>query len=118
MIVKLINPYKVFEGKMEKKTAKSLQKTTKILKKRKKIRIVSNSPRNLPKSPKASTQEPKIDRSSSDPQGMHNKVIIDATTPVSPEPVKKDANLLHAPEKTAEWQAKLKDLIKLTGGTK
>ena len=40
---------------------------------------------------------------SSDPPGMSSKVIIDATTPVPPEPINEDTHTIELPENTAEW---------------
>lgn len=48
---------------------------------------------------------------SSVPAGMHSKLIIDATTPVPPEPNPREVELLKPPAKTAEWEKILADLI-------
>ncbi len=48
---------------------------------------------------------------SSEPAGMHTKLIIDATTPVAPD-IARDTELLSVPEKTEEWSAILRNLIK------
>ncbi|MDR0347226.1 MAG: UbiD family decarboxylase [Coriobacteriales bacterium] len=47
---------------------------------------------------------------SSVPAGMTTKLIIDATTPVPPEPNPRAVELLKDPEKTAEWAEILKKL--------
>jgi 3-polyprenyl-4-hydroxybenzoate decarboxylase len=49
---------------------------------------------------------------SSDPPGMSSKVIIDATTPVPPEPINEDAHTLEFPENTDEWMQKIKKLMR------
>lgn len=51
---------------------------------------------------------------SSEPMGMHTKLVIDATTPVAPDP-HRDTQLLEMPEKTDEWSQILRDLIKKGG---
>jgi len=48
---------------------------------------------------------------SSFPAGMHTKMIIDATTPVAPEPNPRETALLENPEGTAEWEEKLRQLV-------
>jgi len=53
---------------------------------------------------------------SSDPAGMHTKLVIDATTPIAPD-IARDTELLATPEKADEWSAILRDLIK-KGGNK
>jgi vanillate/4-hydroxybenzoate decarboxylase subunit C len=53
---------------------------------------------------------------SSEPMGMHTKLVIDATTPVAPD-FARDTELLAVPEKTDEWSAILRNLIK-QGGNK
>lgn len=53
---------------------------------------------------------------SSDPAGMHTKLVIDATTPIAPD-IARDTELLATPEKAEEWSAILHDLIK-KGGNK
>ncbi|MBQ9980377.1 MAG: UbiD family decarboxylase [Oscillospiraceae bacterium] len=47
---------------------------------------------------------------SSVPAGMHSKLIIDATTPVAPEPNPRDVELLMPPAKTGYWEDRLKEL--------
>lgn len=49
---------------------------------------------------------------SSVPAGMHAKLIIDATTPVPPEPNPREVELLKPPAKTAEWEQLLAELIR------
>ena len=49
---------------------------------------------------------------SSYPAGMHTKMIIDATTPVAPEPNPRAVELLQPPAKTEEWEEKLRELFK------
>ena len=49
---------------------------------------------------------------STNPPGMHTKMIIDATTPVPPEPNPRETQLLDPPAGTKEWEEKLKDLLK------
>lgn len=46
---------------------------------------------------------------SSVPAGMHSKMIIDATTPVPPEPNPREVELLRAPAKTQEWRKLLEE---------
>ncbi|MED4116247.1 non-oxidative hydroxyarylic acid decarboxylases subunit C [Priestia megaterium] len=53
---------------------------------------------------------------SSEPAGMHTKLVIDATTPVAPD-FARDTELLAVPEKADEWSAILRDLVK-KGGNK
>lgn len=53
---------------------------------------------------------------SSDPAGMHTKLVIDATTPIAPD-IARDTELLATPEKADEWSAILRDLMK-KGGNK
>ena len=48
---------------------------------------------------------------SSDPPGMSSKVIIDATTPVPPEPINEDAHTIELPENVDEWMKKIKMLM-------
>ncbi len=48
---------------------------------------------------------------SSEPPGMHTKLIIDATTPVAPD-TSRDINMLDVPEKSDYWFEYLKNLIK------
>lgn len=48
---------------------------------------------------------------SSEPAGMHTKLIIDATTPVAPDKGR-DTELLAVPEKAAYWMNYLKNLSK------
>lgn len=47
---------------------------------------------------------------SSQPPGMHSKLIIDATTPVHPEPRLGDANMITDPPGVDAWDGLLKDL--------
>ncbi|AKX93124.1 phenolic acid decarboxylase subunit C [Moorella thermoacetica] len=47
---------------------------------------------------------------SSDPPGMHTKLIIDATTPVPPDVVSREVELVDTPAKTALWEKILKEL--------
>ena len=49
---------------------------------------------------------------STNPPGMHTKMIIDATTPVPPEPNPRETQLLDPPDGTKEWEEKLKELLK------
>jgi UbiD family decarboxylase len=49
---------------------------------------------------------------SSDPPGMSSKVIIDATTPVPPEPINEDVHTIEIPENTDEWIQKIKKLMR------
>lgn len=49
---------------------------------------------------------------SSVPAGMHTKMIIDATSPVAPEPVMRDAELLSDPKDTKKWEKIIRDLMK------
>jgi UbiD family decarboxylase len=49
---------------------------------------------------------------SSNPPGMHNKLIIDATTPKAPEPAFRESELLTPPAGTAKWEAILSRLMK------
>ncbi|MCM2534987.1 UbiD family decarboxylase [Neobacillus pocheonensis] len=51
---------------------------------------------------------------SSEPAGMHTKLVIDATTPVAPD-FARDTELLEVPAKTEEWSATLRNLIKKGG---
>jgi UbiD family decarboxylase len=51
---------------------------------------------------------------SSEPAGMHTKLVIDATTPVAPD-IARDTELLEVPAKTEEWSAILRNLIKKGG---
>lgn len=48
---------------------------------------------------------------SSEPAGMHTKLVIDATTPVGAD-VGRDTELLGTPEKANEWMEKLGNLVK------
>ncbi|MCP4180253.1 MAG: UbiD family decarboxylase [bacterium] len=48
---------------------------------------------------------------SSNPPGMHSKLIIDATTPVAPDKVLRDTELLHPPKNTEKWEKLLRDMI-------
>lgn len=47
---------------------------------------------------------------SSEPPGMHTKLIIDATTPVAPD-ISRDINVLDVPEKSDYWFKYLKNLM-------
>lgn len=49
---------------------------------------------------------------SSVPAGMHSKLIIDATTPVAPEPNPREVELLKPPAKTAEWEKIITGLMR------
>ena len=49
---------------------------------------------------------------SSYPAGMHTKMIIDATTPVDPEPNPRAVELLEPPVGTEEWEEKIRALMK------
>ncbi len=49
---------------------------------------------------------------SSFPAGMHTKMIIDATTPVAPEPNPRETQLLEKPVGSEAWDAVLRDLLK------
>ena len=48
---------------------------------------------------------------SSNPPGMHSKLIIDATTPVAPEVVTRDTQLLEPPVGYEAWEETLKQLL-------
>lgn len=48
----------------------------------------------------------------SEPPGMHTKLIIDATTPVAPDFISRETEILEAPEKTEFWLEFLKNAIK------
>lgn len=48
---------------------------------------------------------------STNPPGMHTKLIIDATTPVPPEPNPRETQLLDPPAGTEQWEEKIKQLI-------
>lgn len=47
---------------------------------------------------------------SSEPAGMHTKLVIDATTPVAPDKFERDTYLLETPEKLEIWQETIRDL--------
>lgn len=47
---------------------------------------------------------------SSEPPGMHTKLIIDATTPVPPDVVNREVELIETPPKTELWEKVLRDL--------
>lgn len=47
---------------------------------------------------------------SSDPPGMHTKLIIDATTPVPPDSIARETELLATPAKIDEWEQILRRL--------
>ncbi|MGB9859667.1 MAG: non-oxidative hydroxyarylic acid decarboxylases subunit C [Moorellaceae bacterium] len=49
---------------------------------------------------------------SSDPPGMHTKLIIDATRPVPPEKVTREVELLQPPEGFAKWEEIIRNLQK------
>jgi len=53
---------------------------------------------------------------SSEPPGMHTKLIIDATTPVAPDAICRETELLEVPEKTDFWMNYLKNAMKSNGG--
>ncbi len=48
---------------------------------------------------------------SSVPAGMHSKLIIDATTPVAPEPNPRETALLDVPDQAPEWEEKIRQLV-------
>ena len=48
---------------------------------------------------------------SSFPPGMHTKLIIDATTPVAPEPIPRTVELVRDPDQTAQWEEKIRQLL-------
>lgn len=48
---------------------------------------------------------------SSYPAGMHDKLIIDATTPVPPEPNPRATQLLEKPEMTEKWEEIIRNLL-------
>lgn len=52
---------------------------------------------------------------SSVPPGMHSKLIIDATTPVPPQPVMRETELLEVPQNTEKWEVRLRDMIAKMG---
>ena len=54
---------------------------------------------------------------SSYPEGMHSKMIIDATTPVPPEPNYRNTQLLMPPKDADKWEAILRNLMKDTNQT-
>ena len=47
----------------------------------------------------------------SEPPGMTTKLIIDATTPVAPDVVCRETELLATPAKSAEWEGILRKLM-------
>ncbi|WP_374019795.1 non-oxidative hydroxyarylic acid decarboxylases subunit C [Paenibacillus thiaminolyticus] len=49
---------------------------------------------------------------SSVPAGMHSKMIIDATTPVPPEPNPREVQLLEKPVDTDKWEEIIRTLLK------
>lgn len=49
---------------------------------------------------------------SSNPAGMHDKLIIDATTPVPPEPNPRETQLLTPPVGSEKWEDKIRALMK------
>ncbi len=54
---------------------------------------------------------------SSEPAGMHTKMIIDATTPVPPD-IGRETELLDRPEKADEWLYYIKEELKKMEGSK
>lgn len=54
---------------------------------------------------------------SSEPAGMHTKLIIDATTPVAPDKAR-ETELLEVPEKTDFWSGYLKNALRDIRGNK
>lgn len=48
---------------------------------------------------------------SSVPAGMHTKMIIDATTPVAPEPNPRQTALLETPDMAPEWEDRIRQLL-------
>jgi UbiD family decarboxylase len=48
---------------------------------------------------------------SSVPPGMHSKLIIDATTPVAPDMVIRETELLEPPLNTDKWEARIKEIM-------
>lgn len=48
---------------------------------------------------------------SSFPAGMHTKMIIDATTPVAPEPNPRETALLETPDMAPEWEERIRQLL-------
>ena len=54
---------------------------------------------------------------SSEPAGMHSKLIIDATTPVAPDKAR-ETELLEVPEKTDFWSDYLKNALRDIRGNK
>ena len=54
----------------------------------------------------------------SEPPGMHTKLIIDATTPVAPDFMARDTELLEKPEKAEYWTELLKNAISNKGEVK
>jgi 3-polyprenyl-4-hydroxybenzoate decarboxylase len=52
---------------------------------------------------------------SSDPPGMHTKLIIDATTPVAPDSIARETALLDVPEKAAYWKGILRSTLNTMG---
>ena len=54
---------------------------------------------------------------SSEPAGMHTKLIIDATTPVAPDKAR-ETELLEVPEKTDFWSDYLKNALRDIRGNK
>ena len=53
---------------------------------------------------------------SSNPPGMHNKLIIDATTPKAPEAVIRETDLLMPPAGTEKWEGIIANLVKKARG--
>ncbi len=48
---------------------------------------------------------------SSVPAGMHTKMIIDATTPVDPEPNPREVAILEPPAGSGEWECRIRELM-------
>ncbi|WP_425058758.1 Phenolic acid decarboxylase [Sporomusa carbonis] len=54
----------------------------------------------------------------SEPPGMHTKLIIDATTPVAPDVICRETELLATPYKTDEWEKIIRRLLNEKGVSK
>lgn len=52
----------------------------------------------------------------SEPPGMHTKLIIDATTPVAPDIISRETELLATPPKSGEWEKIIRGLMRGKGG--
>jgi len=50
----------------------------------------------------------------SEPPGMSTKLIIDATTPVAPDVICRETELLATPPKAAEWEKIIRHLMELS----